>query len=606
MSGPDQTWWKFEHWFKLLGIIVGAILLIEGILAIVYISPYTDDIGGLLKTIMVPLGIELIVVGIFVAGYWALRGTKLPGSGLTGNKWVSLLVLLAGLLLILESFGLIYYVSDHYSAPGYIRGFWIALAAAQLFFLGMMVAFGWLSKDRDQVKTGWARIVAYISSSLIASGGLWVMGSAVNIEIEGIGTVMASTVSLFGLQLFILGLIIAIIWGFKDKILFGRKFFSHWLVLDIPLLLAEIIAIQGIILVAFAAPIDPDIIGVGLMGKWMVVLAGCMLFLVSTICAVCWFWMERDAWQSKPVSVIGTMIGVVLVTEGIFIMGVAAPIVVESIGGMLASTITLAGAQLLIIGVLLLGFWLLKDRTILGKDITSNRLISIGPVVLGAIVAVEGLLLVAYASPVELEGVGGIRAAWMTLAGMQLFLIGGITCMLWYWRNASPSEASLTRIAEPLIAWTMASQGLFIMGIAADTWIDGIGTILQRTVALAGAQLFILSLITIGLRFLGGRDMLQRKVLGIDVTELLTYLIFGLIVLEGLIIMVLSANIWIDGFGGISAIYITLAGAQLAIIALLGMSFCVWRNGEMEYRKSQFMGLAIIFLLLMIPPAFLF
>jgi len=606
LNGPKETWWRFEHWFKLMGIIVGAMLLVEGILSIAYIAPYTEEIGGFLQTIMIPFGAHLVIIGLFIILYWLMRGTNLPGAKLADNRWISLLVLLAGLLLVLESFGLTYYVSTQYSAPGYVRGFWIAAAAAQLFFIGMMVAFGWLSKNMDQVKTGWARIMAYIFSSLIAAQGLWVIGAAVPVEIEGIGGVMASTVSLFGLQLFILGLVTAAIWGFKDKVLFGRKLFSHWFILDLALLLAEIIAIEGLILIAFAAPINPDIPGIGELGKWVVVVAGSQLFLLATVCVISWFWIEKRAWQSKPVSVLGVMIGAVLATEGIFIMGVAAPIVVESIGGMLASTVTLAGIQLLVIGLILVAFWLLKDRTVFGRDLTSNRIISLGPVILGAVVTVEGLILVAYASPVELDGVGGMRAAWMTLAGIQLFLMGGATCMFWYWRDRKSSEASLTRIAEPSIAWILASEGLFIMGIAASTWIDGIGTILQRTVAIAGAQLFVLALIVIGLRSLRGKGILNTEIMGIRLTELLTYIVFAVITIEGLAMMVLSANIYIDGFGGVSGIYIAAAGAQLSLLALLGMSFCVWRNGDINHLRSQYLAMGALFLLLLVPPAFLF
>lgn len=605
LSSPEENWWTFQYWYKLIGLIVGALLIIEGVICIVYLDTI-DLIAGFLLAIMVPFGAHLIIIGIFIIGYWLLKGAGIPGSKLTENRWVSFLVLAAGALLILESFGFAYYLYYHYSYPGHIRDFWIAAAAAQLFVLGMMLVFGWLSKNSEEVKTGWARIVAYFLGSIIAAQGLFVMGAAVPVVMEDIGGITVGTVSLFGLQIFILGALIAIIWGFKDKTLFNRKPFSHWFVLDLPVLFSEIVAIEGILIVIFAAPIKPAIIGVDWLGKWVVVIAGAQLFFLATMCAVAWLWMERGAWKSKPVSIIGAAIGTLLVTEGIFITGVAAPIYVESIGHMLARTVTLAGVQLLIIGALLLFFWLLRDRKLFGRDITSNRVVGLTPLIMGAIVVVEGLVLVAYASPVILDGVGGIRAAWMILAGMQLFLMGGVTVMMWYWRDMSRAEASLTRIGEPIMSWIIASQGLFIMGIAAPTYIDGIGGILEQTVAIAGAQLFLLAIITLILRFLGGKEILTKMVLGVRLSEFLTYLAWGIIAIEGIVIMALSANIDIDGFGGISGIYVALAGAQLSLLALLGMSFWLWRNEEIDYRKSRYYALTIIFLLLLIPPAFLF
>jgi hypothetical protein len=590
---------------KLIGLTIGILLIIEGAICIVYLATI-DLIAGFLLAIMVPFGAHLIIIGIFIVGYRLLKGTSLPGSKLTENRWVSYLVLFAGILLILESFGFAYYLFYHYNYPGHIRDFWIAAAAAQLFVLGMMLVFGWLSKNSDEVKTGWARIVAYFLGSVIAAQGLFVMGAAVPVVVEGIGGTTAGTVSLFGLQLFILGALVAIIWGFKDKTLFNRKPFSHWFVLDLPVLLSEMVAIEGILIVIFAAPIKPDIIGVDWLGKWVLVIAGAQLFFIATMCAVAWFWMERRPWESKPVSIIGAAIGTLLVTEGIFIMGVAAPIYVESIGHMLASTVTLAGAQLMIIGVILLFFWLIRDRELFGMDITSNRVVSLMPLITGVVVVVEGLVLVAYASPVILEGVGGIRAAWMTLAGMQLFLMGGVMVMMWYWRDKSSAEASLTGIMEPVMSWIIASQGLFIMGIAAPTIIDGIGGILERTVAIAGAQLFLLAIMILILRFLGEKEILTRMFLGVRLSEFVTYLAWGIIAIEGIVIMALSANIYIDGFGGISGIYVALSGAQLSLLGLLGMSFWIWRNEEIEYRRSRYFALTILFLLLLIPPAFFF
>ena len=604
MSSPENDWWKFEYWCKLIGAIIGALLVIEGVICILYLAD-PNLIAGLLFEIMVPFGIHLIIIGVILIVYWLLKGTGFPGARLTDNRWVSLFLLLIGILLIIESFCFAYYLSYHYSYPGHIRNFWIAAAAAQLFVLGMMVIFGWLSRNMEEVKTGWARTAAYTLSSIVAAQGLFIMAAAVPVEIEGIGGVTAGTFSLFGLQLFALSVIIAIIWGFKDKTLFGRKPFSHWLVLDLPILLAEIVTIEGILIIVFAAPINPHIIGIDWLGKWVMVALGAQLFFLITICAIAWFWMEKGPWESKPVTVIGAAIGTLLATEGIFIMGVAAPIIVDSIGGMLARTVTLAGAQLLIIGLILLFFWLLKDSDIFKRNITSNRVVSLAPLILGASVAVQGLVLVGYASPVYLEGVGHIRAAWMTLAGIQLFLVGGVMCMLWYWRNHPRSESSLTRICEPIMAWTIAAQGLFIMGIAAPMIIDGIGGILERTVAIAGAQLFLLALAIIGLRFCRGRDLLQKEVMGIRLSELLTYVIWALITVEGLAIMALAANVYIENFGGISGIYIALTGAQLSLIAILGMSSWLWRNKDITYKRSQQLALVILFLLFLIPPAFI-
>jgi len=600
MKGQEEGWWRTDHWYKLLGAIVGASIIAEGAVALLFLAPIFSDIGGFLNAVIAPFGLHLIIIGLFVLLFWLLKDRTMNGRKIFGHWIFSTLLLLAGMLLLVEAIGLAYYTGSHYSST-HVRGFWIAGASGQLLLLGALIIFGWLSKNLNQVRTGWSRVVAYVCSSIIAGEGLFIIGVANNINLDGTDISNAGTVSLLGLQLLVLGGGAAFLWGFKDKVLFRRKPFSHWLLSIIPLLFTEILAIEGLILVGFSRPLDIEGIG-GIRGFWSAA-AGAQLFFLGTLASAAWLWIEKQHWETKPAAALGVGIGTLLMSQGLFVIGVSSSITVESIGGILERTMDLAGAQLFVLGGVVTLFWGLKDRRMLSRYLCENRLISLVPLVVGGLVAMEGLIVIAYASPVTLEGVGVIRPAWMVLAGSGLFLLGGWLVLAWYWRDRTPSEGSITRIAGPIIALVIMAEGLFIMGIAGTTHIDGIGGVLGRTVTLAGGQLFLLGILLLGMRLLKGRSVFAKEVMGVQVSEAISYLALALVAVEGLVITGLAANIFIQDFGGVSGIYVMLGGVQLFFLALLHMTFWVWRYDELPKRRRRDAIMGIIFLLLLLPPA---
>lgn len=600
LNGQGEGWWKTDHWFKLLGITVGIILIAEGAAVLGYLTPIIADIGGFLDAIIIPFGIQLVITGVFIVLFWMLEGHTLGGFDIFNHRLTKMLLLLAGTLLLIEAVGLSYYAGSFYSST-YVRDFWIAAAAGQLFVIGAMVIFGWLLLYPESVTTGWARSVAYFCSSVIAGEGLFVIGIAGDIYLDPHSMMAGETVSIIGVQLFLLGALPALFLGFRNRMVFGRRIFSHWLFSHLPLLFTEIVAIEGLILLWFSQPVEIEGIG-GIRGFWSAA-GGAQLFFLGSMASVSWLWRETEFWKTKPVTIMGLFTGIVLISEGLFILGVSAPIHVESIGGMLEGTMDMAGAQLVILGALLTVYWMMKDRKIFGRSISDNRLFSFISLLAGVIVALEGLITLAYTSNIELEGVGNIRFPWMALAGSQLFILGGISVLGWYWRDMDRSRASVTRIAGPVIAIIVMAEGLFIMAIAELTRIEGIGGVLGRTVAIAGAQLTLLGGAMIGTRIVKGKGIFAREVMGFQLSEIIAYLAGAIVALEGLVIVTLAADIYITGFGGISGRYIAIAGLQLFALAFLYLIFWVWHYRELPSRQKRLAIGGIMFLALMLPLA---
>lgn len=135
---------------------------------------------------------------------------------------------------------------------------------------------------------------------------------------------------------------------------------------------------------------------------------------------------------------IGLLATIIIAVEGLVVMAYAAPVNVEGIGGIMKQTVLIGGGQLFILGLFLILSWIfmkqnlrIRDRKILEKRF---RVIA---VLLGAIVAVEGIVVVFYAGPTFVGGIGGILGQTVILAGAQLFVLGILVCLSWIFKAST-------------------------------------------------------------------------------------------------------------------------------------------------------------------------
>lgn len=135
---------------------------------------------------------------------------------------------------------------------------------------------------------------------------------------------------------------------------------------------------------------------------------------------------------------IGLLAGIIIAIEGLVVMAYAAPVNVEGIGGIMKQTVLIGGAQLFILGLFLVLSWTFmnQDLTIRDRKILEKRFRIIA-VLLGAIVAVEGIIVAFYAGPTFIGGIGGVLGQTVVLAGAQLFVLGALVCISWIFRAST-------------------------------------------------------------------------------------------------------------------------------------------------------------------------
>ena len=297
---------------------------------------------------------------------------------------------------------------------------------------------------------------------------------------------------------------------------------------------------------------------------------------------------------AKKWQLLAIFAALVVVIEGTIIIAFAGSAEIQGIGGILKSTVTLAGEQLLAFGIVPM---VLMSLDLLGisdrwKKRRLKTLLAVLIILSGVAVAVEGVALAFVAGSITVVGLGTFTAFLVGLFAAQLFFFGMIIFLA---RLQARNPFSLAKIVNQAAAVTIAAEGLIVVCIAAPTEIKGIGGILARTVEWAGEALFILGIvliITIVWRAL-------FKHLG-KLMELVST-IFGIIVITGgLTLASLATVVNIKDVGGFQASTIMLAGLQLTILGIIctftGSSKKVtqWNRVRWMALRTAFAGILLI------------
>ena len=260
-------------------------------------------------------------------------------------------------------------------------------------------------------------IVPLIAGLVILAEGSFIYSFAGPAVIDGIGGILKSTVQLGGLQLWIIGVVtvtcsILLLYNIFNRYKTGliRK------VLRIVLVAAGLVVIVEGVVLAFMGG-KTTITGYGTIEAYTVAAFAAQLFFLGvsiTIPAM----LGNVGWRT--LLIYGSGAGIA--SAGLVVIGVAAPTIIEGIGGVLAQTVEIAGIQLLILGLAIVVLSLVMNLT--------NKLrmpLSIMRYIIVLLVAIEGLVLIAFATPIDIQGIGGITARTLILSGFGLTLIGLFT-----------------------------------------------------------------------------------------------------------------------------------------------------------------------------------
>ncbi len=199
------------------------------------------------------------------------------------------------------------------------------------------------------------------------------------------------------------------------------------------------------------------------------------------------------------------------------------------------------------------------------------------------------------------------RAARSGMQGQPVYIVAIFIAMVFFAAMALfiACAMSETRLrATKLLAYgggtAAAAEGLVVIGIAAPTFIQGIGGVLGTTIQLLGIQLFLVALAFVVLSIVA--DWVHR---GAPIWSLARSAFAALIVLEGVALTVLATPVDVQGIGGMLETTVMLAGLQLAVLGVFTLAMCGLSANPDSPRTRKLAILAAVFLAFLVPMAVL-
>ncbi|MCX6651496.1 MAG: hypothetical protein NT131_07575 [Methanomassiliicoccales archaeon] len=415
----------------ILGMLLGWALAFEGFFALSIANSATiEGIGGIKASTFSLAATQLVLLGAFISIVWVIKAALPEIDKRIWGKLLSLLTYLGMALIILEGLIIVFNAGDVVVTNfGKVSKIYIVLTGAQLFALGGLSLRLW--RLRNVQPTNWLMdsLGSFVASLLMAEG-LIIIGMAAYTKIKGLGGVLEQTVYNAGVQLFLIGALIFILWIIVQDPWFGQrisKILAERKVFLIVVVLSCIIAIEGVLASTWSGDITIEDVG-GI--RKMFIVAGCaQLFALGALTPLLWKLRLRKLNLNFLPELFSPLAMVVLATEGVVAMGLAASTRIDGIGGIKESTFFLAGEQLLILSLIGLLAFLLKDSSILRKR--SRRIVISLPIISLGIVGLEGIAATVLAAQMWITDFSSVREQYVLLVGLQMAIISVIALASW-------------------------------------------------------------------------------------------------------------------------------------------------------------------------------
>lgn len=448
------------------------------------------------------------------------------------------------------------------------------------------------SRSLQGILLGWA----------IAFEGFFALSLANQADIDGIGTIMASTFQMAALQLTALGIFISAVWAFRMAFPDLERPVLIKLLNLLAYLAMGLVAVEGIAIAVLAGNVM--ITDFGGVGKKWIVLVGAQLFGIGILSLRLWRLrsVRPENWLTDA---LGQVAATMIALEGLVAYGIAGTTRVIGVTGFQEITIANGGLILMALGLLMLFIWTLAYDPWLSPKLP--KLLGGWPslvamTALGGIISAGCIFATYYVGPVAVDGVGSVTKIVVVAGISQLFGLGLMVPLLWKVRREPLGWRYLNVLLVTLAISLLAFEGVFAMALADYTYIDGLGGILESTFRLAGAQLLVLSAIAISAWMVKDSPLLSKWPQRIVSSVFL--IAMAIIALEGLAVILMAVNIRIVDFSSVREMYVLLGGLQMALLASIAL-FC-WARMEGITPRFKLAGTAAAaFVLLLLPIAML-
>ncbi|OPX62765.1 MAG: hypothetical protein A4E29_00458 [Methanomassiliicoccales archaeon PtaB.Bin134] len=283
-------------------------------------------------------------------------------------------------------------------------------------------------------------------------------------------------------------------------------------------------------------------------------------------------------------SLIGMLLGWLIIFEGFFALSISSSATVEGIGGIKASTFELAAIQLILLGLFISASWALKLAFPQLERPMAMRIMNAMTYLAMATVMAEGIAVALLAGDVSVEGFGGVGKKWIVLVGAQLFAVGVMSLRLWRLRNTR-SDNWVVELLGSSVATLIMLEGLTAVGIAGTTRVIGVTGFQESTISTGGWLLFALGALAFLPWWLNQDPWIgprTKRYLSDNITLLLMSIIGALIMAGTALATTMAGPVAVEGAGSVIKIVVVAGLAQLfALGALLPVMWAL-RNERLD------------------------
>lgn len=291
--------------------------------------------------------------------------------------------------------------------------------------------------------------------------------------------------------------------------------------------------------------------------------------------------------------IIGLLASIIVFVEGLLMISVAAPATLGRIGGIQASTVLIGGVQFAVLGILSSVILFRSRRAEDPSKGASNRFASLTILIVGVIIALEGLLIAVAFGAVTIQGMGTIPSYLVSAFGGQLLLLGSIIMLAHLFKKTS---IFLPRMVSYACALIVAASSVIIIGVTIETDVAGQRTSEQGAMLLVGIQLLLLATAFVIISVASERSSRRRRL-----SAYLKQALSIAIALEGIAMTALASPITISGLGSISEQYMLVGGLVLAALGVFMVGSNAWNGPSSSPKYHKISSLIASFLLLLIP-----
>jgi heme/copper-type cytochrome/quinol oxidase subunit 2 len=230
----------------------------------------------------------MFLLGLLPLAVWMVHGTKYYGDQV--KRFGTIALALTTLTMALGTVGLATIAND-FTLGDFFTGIkiWMAAWCGLVFFFSMLGFSAWWSRRLPLNLPGLPQMIGTLAALLIATEGVILIGFSGEAQLDTIGTLSKTMTMLISVQVLVLGMLATVAWLFRQEKWFQGNF-NRMLIDMLVLIVLTVVSLEGVAIMALAAPITIE--GIGTMLESTMQMFGLQLTALAMLTLLCWIFRE--------------------------------------------------------------------------------------------------------------------------------------------------------------------------------------------------------------------------------------------------------------------------------------------------------------------------